>query len=416
MARKKKTPPESVSTKDDEQALSPELTHEIEDAEVVENSASDDNDITDQGPQETAAPDAPLAETAPNSKSGGGFLGGFLGGALASGGILAGLWALAPNLFRPPQVDTAPLSAGIEEQRTQTDSLKSEIASLKTELQNLQNTPATAGEGFETRLGTLEADLTARIEELSETIGQQTSTLSILEGRLAQVEARPPVFSGDASEETGALIAQMRTALEAQRTEINALADAAQERLEAAEAEAAALRDNTQAATKLAVGRAALSRLLAAMDAGGPFAAPLSDLAEVTGQSMPAALLNSAETGVPTLSSLRETFPDAARAALAATSREGLADDAGFSDRIGAFLKTQTGARSLEPREGDDPDAILSRAEAALADNRIEDAVSLIDQLSETGRDAMAGWRAQADTRIAALSAAQTLAKSLADE
>ena len=61
---------------------------------------------------------------------------------------------------------------------------------------------------------------------------------------------------------------------------------------------------------------AALGRIQAALDSGAPFASALPDLGDI-----PAALVKAANSGVPTLAILRETFPDAARAGLDAALR-----------------------------------------------------------------------------------------------
>src|SRR5690606_16625940 len=106
----------------------------------------------------------------------------------------------------------------------------------------------------------------------------------------------------------------------------------------------------------------ALSRIETAMDSGAGYASAIADLRQL-GITVPEPLIAAAETGVPTQPALEARFPEAARAALAAARS---ADAGGEGGGFGAFLKTQLGARSLEPREGTDPDAILSRAEAAL--------------------------------------------------
>jgi hypothetical protein len=82
-------------------------------------------------------------------------------------------------------------------------------------------------------------------------------------------------------------------------------------------------------------------------------------------------------------------------------------------DRIGAFLLAQTGARSLEPREGADPDAILSRAEAALEGGDLETVLTEIATLPEAGQAALSDWVALAEQRLAATNALGALAQSL---
>ena len=127
-----------------------------------------------------------------------------------------------------------------------------------------------------------------------------------------------------------------------------------------------------------------------------------------TGAEVPEALAALAETGVPTRAALAESFPEAARAALAAARAE-----AGEGASVSAFLRSQLGMRSLTPRAGDDPDAVLSRAEAALAEGRLSDALAEIEALPETARAAMADWAAQARSRADALVAAEALSAAM---
>jgi hypothetical protein len=61
--------------------------------------------------------------------------------------------------------------------------------------------------------------------------------------------------------------------------------------------------------------------------------------------------------------------------------------------------------RSLAPREGNDPDAVLSRAEAALAAGDLGTALAEAAALPEAGQAAMAGWVGLAAVRQAATAA-----------
>ena len=56
--------------------------------------------------------------------------------------------------------------------------------------------------------------------------------------------------------------------------------------------------------------------------------------------------------------------------------------------------------RRVDKLTGDDPDAILARAQARADDGDLEGAVNALDQLSPAGRDAAAAWRGQAIRRI----------------
>jgi len=388
-----------------------------------------------QPPESSAAPasgtkgalPAPVASASPPPRgSGSGFLGGLVGGALAAALGIGTLYSVNPGILEgsapAARPDLSALETRLEAERARVDSLRDRVAGLEGGLAELA--AATGGPAVQAgpdpvlsaRLRQIDNDLRARLETLAAEQGRVVSALDLLEGRVAQVEARPPVMEGDAGAVTAGMIEEMRISLETQRTEIEALADQAEARIAAARDEARALRGEAEAAARGAVAEAALSRLRAALEAGGPYSGALSDLSGATDAPIPDALLAHADSGVPTLADLRTGFPEAARAALAATSQAGIDADAGVMDRIGAFLRAQTGARSTVPREGNDPDAILSRTAAALADGRLAEAIGLIDTLPEAGRVEMAAWRAAAEARRAAVQAAAALAAALAVE
>lgn len=348
--------------------------------------------------------------TAAPKGSGGEFLAGLVGGALAVavGGVA--LFAVNPAILAGAGGDaavmTAPLAAGIEAQADRSEALSAELATLRAELEALRAAAPTNG-------ASAGSEFAAEIEALRADVETVSAALDVLEGRVSQVEARPPVLQGDAAGATAEIISDMRAALDAQRAEIAGLADAARAQIEAAEAEAAALQASVSSTAKAAVARAAFSRLQAALDAGGPFTGALSDLSSAVEVPIPEALMSVADTGVPTLAELQRSFPEPARAALAASIRAGVDEAAGPAQRIGAFLRAQTGARSTVPRAGDDPDAVLSRAEAALREGRLAETFALIAALPEPGQAALAGWQARAETRAAAVGAAATLAATL---
>lgn len=62
------------------------------------------------------------------------------------------------------------------------------------------------------------------------------------------------------------------------------------------------------------------------------------------------------------------------------------------------FLRAQTGIRSVAPREGDDPDAVLSRANAEVEAGQIGAALDEIQALPDAAKSApsMADWIAGA--------------------
>lgn len=275
-------------------------------------------------------------------------------------------------------------------------------------------------------LGPLEgalADLTSRLAALESRPAPApapdlSGEIKALADRLAILESLPPGTGGEGGD-PAALAAVMRdlAALRAEvaarqgaqasaAADVAAAAEAARVALAEAEAEAQRLKAEAAAAAAAALTRAAVSRVLAAMDSGAPMAQALDELV-AGGVTVPADLLAVAE-GAPTLLALQTAFPDAAREALEASLRAEMGDTT--VERLGSFLRTTTGARSLTPREGDDPDAVLSRAEAALREGRLADALALTAQLPEAGRAAMSVWEAAASRRLAAEAAARALA------
>lgn len=235
------------------------------------------------------------------------------------------------------------------------------------------------------------------------------TTIDALAGRIIALEERP-IFTGEVSADTAA----MTEALEALEARMNAeqaasaeAVAAAQEAEAAAAAEAQAAAEAADAAMAEAEARAAeiaaatqaqaaLARVQVAMASGAPFADALADLPN----DVPEALAAAAETGVPTLEELQDAYPAAARAALPIALRETAGD--GAADRVGAFLLGQIGGRSVEPRDGDDPDAVLSRAEAAVASGDLPTALTEISALPEGAQATLNDWVTQAETRVAA--------------
>ncbi|TAG12998.1 MAG: hypothetical protein EAZ40_15140 [Rhodobacterales bacterium] len=226
--------------------------------------------------------------------------------------------------------------------------------------------------------------------------GVDLSGLADLDARLQAIEALPP--GGDAS--TTALAAQLadlQRRLDAMPTAgaNTAEVDAALARLAEVEAEAQARADAAAAAAEAATQARAREVLAAAAATSATFDAELAAVADPDLQAQLAPFA----AGVASLADLQATFPDAARSALQvarATDAE-----AGWGTRLIDFLGAQTGARSLEPREGDTPDAILSRAEFALGEARLADALAELDTLSPEVQAPLADWRAKAEARLA---------------
>lgn len=249
------------------------------------------------------------------------------------------------------------------------------------------------------RLGALESaeapelpDLSPELGDLSQSLVSIEATLDSLATRLETVEARPtapaPDPGVDNSEEIAALQSTVSD-LEARLAEEDRRANAEAQRL---------------------LARAALTRVVTAVENGEAFEPALGALEEVTPVEVPEALRSAASEGVPSVAALRESFPEAARAALAAARAE-VPESEVYG--IGGFLRRQLSARSVTPREGNDPDAILSRVEASLRAGDLDTALAEAEALPAPAQAAMQEWLDSAQARQSATAAAQSLSDSL---
>lgn len=244
-------------------------------------------------------------------------------------------------------------------------------------------------------------DLPPQISALRDDLSAQSASLAEIDSRLTAVEKRP--ITGGTSEEAIAAyereLAALQSSVAEQRREIEGLLD-----------NALSVEEATANAAQTAAIQSGLTRITAAINDGQLFESALAELRDNGISDVPEALTATAETGVKTLNSLQSRFPDSARATLSAARAEAPSDnDAGF----GGFLRRQLGARSVAPREGNDPDAVLSRAEAAVRDGRLDDAIAELDTLPEAARGGINDWLADAQARQAAKAAVQDLSDRL---
>lgn len=228
-----------------------------------------------------------------------------------------------------------------------------------------------------------------------------TARLAEIDARLSVLEARPVPTAGE-SEAVAGVDPEELAALTRQLAAQQAAVDTLQARLDAAQAEATA-------EAELTLARAALNRLVAAVDSGAPFADALNELDAVTDFDIPEALRATAADGVATLTELQVQVSDAARTALAAARNSGEAETEG----LGGFLKRQLGQRSLEPRDGDDADAVLSRIEAAIRGGNLSGALAEAEALPPSARDTLSDWLGAVRTRLDVLEAADAMMQRL---
>ena len=335
-------------------------------------------------PSATTPKPTPTPTPAPASKERkrGVFFPMLLGGAIAAG---LGFAASEYDVLGTRAQGAAELQNAIEAQQAR-------IA----ELEARADEPAALPESLP-QVDALSAELTAAREEFS----ALQSQLAEIDSRLTTVE-KQPVSGGENEIAVAAFEREMealRASVAEQRREIESLLDNAQTAEEA-----------TAAAAEAARAQTGITQMNAAISAGRPFEAALAELQDAGVENIPQALTETAAGGVVTLANLQARYPDAARQALA-TARAAVPEEG--EGGFGSFLKRQLGARSVAPREGTDPDAVLSRAEAAVRDGRLTDALAEIETLPAPAQDAMAEWLADARARQAAETAANELSQRL---
>ncbi|MEO0390702.1 MAG: hypothetical protein AAF218_07145 [Pseudomonadota bacterium] len=325
----------------------------------------------DAAPAETVAetpqPPAPVVQ---HIERRGGFLPLVFGGVVAAGlGFIAG----QANLFGlgapdAPTFDASELIAANQDLTEQVDALTVTVAELE------GAAPAAP-------------DLSA-----------VTNDLKDIRARLDSLEAAP------APEGTGINRSELRE-MEARVVEQQAQLDALLAQAQSAQADAA----ERQRAT---VARAALSDVNTALATGAPFDDALAAFEQSSDAAVPDALSAVAASGAPTLAAVQADVADAARAGLAAAR----ASDTEGAAGVGDFLRRQLGARSVVPREGDDPDAVLSRLEAATRAGDLPAALAEADALPPAAQEAMSDWLSAAQARVDAVAAATALAQSVDPE
>lgn len=266
------------------------------------------------------------------------------------------------------------------------------VAAQQERIETLENAEQPT---FDTSIvDTLREDVDSRISAIDENLTATQTRLTALEER--------PIIDDDGGLDAQAYVNELtalKTSVEEQRAEIDTLLENARS-IEQATAEAA----------KVASAQAALVRVISALDAGQPYDGPLAEIADA-GVEVPEALSAFAADGVATLGSLQDTFPKAAREALAAARSN--ADDEDKPSGLAAILKQQLGARSITPREGDDPDAVLSRAEASLRAGDLNKTLEEISALPEAAIAVLGDWQSRATAREGAKTAASNLSQSL---
>jgi len=269
---------------------------------------------------------------------------------------------------------------------------------------------AVDGVNIESRLATVESG-----------IGGLEAELAALTGQIRDVSATGGAISADTGEKIATYGAEL-AGLKAQITQLaqntGALSQKIDEVATAADRKATEAENALTAERKAAAIQSALDTINAALGDGANFGAAL-DVLDAEGIALPDEL-SAARTGVETLASLRDSYPDAARAALRAAHMNDTGGNSVLS-AFGSFLGAQVATRSLTPQQGGSADAILSRAEAALSAGDLAGALGELDalavlSLSSDANSLMESWIAAAHARLTVETAFKALVSASSPE
>jgi len=358
------------------------VVDQLEDPEIQENSTEDAQ--ADRAESVETPVEAPAAtpQDAPVKKTG------FV--QVALGGVVAAALGFGVSQYVGPltgQKDEAlvQLEAAVKAQSDQIEALLAQQADTSAALASVQDALASTNSSVEGLTGAL-ATANGRVDDVAGALGT-------LDGRMTVME-KNPITQSLPSE-----------AIKAYEREVEELKEA----VATQRAEAASMEENAKLTAQQALARAALSRVLSALDSGAPYRVALTDFSAATGTATPSDLEAYADDGVTSLASLQSDFPSVARRALAAARSDAQTD----ANKLTAFFKAQLGARSVTPQDGESADAILSRAEAALRAGRVTDALAELDTLPDVAKAEVGSWVAKAQARQAAFAAGEALSQQL---
>jgi len=386
---------EEMAADSDEPSADGEESDPVTDEEASsedEIAASETETEIETEPEPEAEPVAATTPPPPPAQSNG--AGGFI--ALVLGGVGAALIGYLVAQYAGPQGNSAEVTEALAAQSERIAALEAELATATTALADLPSKDDVAAVADAAQFG--DSNLQSAIGATSDGLATVEERLNALGEELAIVAARPIPEAFDA--------AALDEELRGFRADLSSAIETAKEDIAAARAEAETIRAEADAGKAEAAVGALLVDLQSALETGQPFS-DIADGLTSAGVDVPEALSAVAGEGVETLASLVDGFPSAARQALTASIQSSTPESTG--DRLMAFLRVQSGARSLAPRDGDDPDAVLSRIEAAIGSGDLDAALTEVGSLPDAGQAELASWVATATTRRDALAAAEAL-------
>ncbi|MCY4303385.1 MAG: hypothetical protein OXC62_01145 [Aestuariivita sp.] len=308
------------------------------------------------------------------------------------GGILAGFVGFAVS------ISDDIFSTSNEEELYRLNALEVELSNKLAELEQTVTGITSRQEEFFASVDLLgiSAQIEANFEQLK-AVQTFSDRLHILELRVEDISNNVEIST--LSTETIASIdsdlADLRASLTQQQQDLELMFSEASQREEMASNQ-----------LRKANAQVSVTRLIAALDAGGQDISDYIIELEALGIAVVKEITKEAK-GIVTLQALQIDYPSLARETLKA------ARQSSESDRFLDFLKRQVNMRSVTPREGNSLDAILSRAESKLKSGELASALAELQTLPEMAKVKFSTWIEKAQKRVSAIAAANALLDKL---
>ena len=354
--------------------------------------------------REAARSEAPKGAAPPSARQGGGFLPGLGMGVLLAVSVAGATVYTLPH-WAPLLGESGADSAALAAIETRLAELQAALPpDNSAELSVLGERLATAEAALSQGAGQ-DPETRAALESLNSQLARTTDRLQSLEQDLAALRSQAGVPSEALTRRLGEEAARLDEML------------AAQSDLAARLAQTEAGLTATQAARDAAPGSRETLMLLAmlqlrdALQGSGPYDQPLTMLQNLAAEDSALTatiepLQRRATVGLPGLRDLQARFPEAARRVAAIEVGE---EGEGWSAGVLRRLSEAVNLRPVGLVEGDAPTAIAARAEVKLNDGDLAGALAELDALQGAAAEAVAGWRSDAEARLAAQRAVSAL-------
>lgn len=303
-----------------------------------------------------------------------------------------------------PQIETidgrlAKLEAATQALETKEPGIPSELstlservtqaeATLKTLTDTTQDSSATPDiAAIDKQIAESEQKLSARLDEaLAKAEDANNATVQALQDQIAGLRTRLSALA----ETDSAVDEQLQPEIEALGSRIA--------KLETAIPGVAEIVSKETAEAKVAAVAIAFANLRSAVSEGSPFVAELDVLKLLSPNTDLGSLASHAKTGIPIVNALAQSFTTAKDVALTETPA---ASDGSLLGDLRASAQSLVTIRRLgEEATGDEPAAILARAQADLDQGKLAESVKQVETLDGAPRAAFASWLDQAHARL----------------